>query len=247
MATDTPPPAISRHDKDADLSTFTIVDLNTLTAHPENYDFFTFRPNLAKLILAGTADTQHISILWYTVPGGNVEQHYHAMTESVYTIAGTQTDAQGTYPTDSLCFNPPGSGHTITHSTGFFILAYASPPDFGNTDLIADYIPLQINTADPALETRYPFAAVRSGVEVYDIPLDPAGGMSAQFIKSDASPYEYTGNYVLVLKGRCMISGTIFDPNSLIVATTVAPQTYDITPVPGHACLALGLSFEGVR
>ncbi len=242
MATDTPPPAITRHDEDANLSHFTIVDLRTLTAHPESYDFLPFRPNLKKLILAGAADTEHISILWYTIPGGSVGLHYHAMTESVYTIAGTQTDGQGVYPAGSLYFNPPGSGHATTDSTGFFLLAYASPPDFTNTERIADDTPVHINTADPAIATHYPFQAVGSGVEIYDIPLDPAGGMSARLIKSNACvPYEYTGNYVLVLDGSCTINGTLFGKNMLIVATTVAPQTYPITSA-GH-CLALGLSF----
>jgi hypothetical protein len=160
----------------ADLSHSTIVDLNDLTANPSNYDFFNFRPNLEKLILSGAADTEHISILWYTVPNGSVGWHYHSMTESVYTIDGTQTDAKGAYPTGSLYFNPPGSGHEVSDSTGFFILAYAAPPDFAHTNLIEEYTPVQINTADPDFETLYPFEPKQDGVSVYSIPLDPQGG-----------------------------------------------------------------------
>lgn len=244
MATERPESAIALESTETGLSNSTVVDLNELTANPSSYDFFTFRPNLEKLILSGAADTEHISILWYTVPDGSVGLHYHSMTESVYAIDGTQTDAKGVYPTGSLYFNPPGSGHQISDSTGFFILAYASPPDFANTDLIEAYTPVQIDTADPDFETMYPFEEVQDSVSTYPVPLDPEGGMSSQFIKSTSpESYEYTGNYLLVLKGSCSIDGTTFDKDMLVVATTVETQTYDISAVDGSDCLALGLSF----
>ncbi|MBW4483778.1 MAG: cupin domain-containing protein [Tildeniella torsiva UHER 1998/13D] len=226
------------------LSSSTVVDLNDLTTNPSNYDFFTFRPNLEKLILSGAADTEHISILWYTIPDGSVGLHYHSMTESVYAIAGTQTDAKGVYPTGSLYFNPPGSGHQVSDSTGFFLLAYASPPDFASTDLIEDYTPVQINTADADFEALYPFEEVQAGVSTYEMPLDPEGGMSSQFIQSTSSEsYEYTGNYLLVLKGSCSIDGTTFAEDMLVVATTVEVQSYSVSAAEGSDCLALGLSF----
>lgn len=226
------------------LSNSTIVNLNDLTANPNNYEFFTFRPNLQKLILSGAADTKHISILWYTVSDGSVGLHYHSMTESVYTIDGTQTDAKGVYPTGSLYFNPPGSGHQISNSTGFFILAYAAPPDFTHTNLIKDYTPIQINTAAPDLETRYPFKAVQAGVSVYSIPLDPQGGMSSKFVQTTSSQgYEYIGNYLLVLKGSCSIDGTTFGEKMLVVAKTIETQSYKISAAQDQSCLALGLSF----
>ena len=184
-----------------ELSGSTILDLKDLKANPKSYDFFTFRPNLEKLILSGAADTKHISILWYTIPNGRVGLHYHSMTESVYTIDGTQTDAKGVYPTGSLYFNPPGSGHEISDSTGFFILSYASPPDFKKTDLIKDYTPVQINTAAPDLEDHYPFEQQQDHVWVYDVPLDPQGGMHSSFIKSMSSKsYTYKGNYLLTVR-----------------------------------------------
>lgn len=235
---------MAREKTDSGLSQSTIIDLKDLTAKPGKYDFFTFRPNLEKLILSGTAETKHISILWYTIPNGSVGLHYHSMTESVYAINGTQTDAKGVYPTGSLYFNPPGSGHKITNSTGFFILAYASPPDFTNTNLIQEYTPIQINTAAPNLETLYPFKAVKAGVSVYGIPLNPKGGMSSEFIKITSSQgYEYTGNYLLVLKGSCTINGTTFAQNMLVVAKTVETQSYKVSAAKGNSCLALGLSF----
>lgn len=244
MATDEPSSSVTLEENASGLSNSTIVDLNDLTANPSDYDFFTFRPNLEKLILAGAADTEHISILWYTIPDGSVGLHYHSMTESVYTIDGTQTDEKGVYPTGSLYFNPPGSGHEISNSTGFFILAYASPPDFANTDLIEEYTPVHINTADPDLETLYPFEAVQDGVSVYSVPLNPQGGMSSAFIQTTSSQnYEYTGNYLLVLRGSCTIDGTAFGEKMLVVATTVETQSYNISVAEGDSCLALGLSF----
>lgn len=244
-ATDTTTaPFVALEKTNSGLSRSTIVDLKDLTINPRKYNFFTFRPNLEKLILSGTAETKHISILWYTIPNGSVGLHYHAMTESVYTIDGTQTDAKGVYPTGSLYFNPPGSGHQITNSTGFFILAYAAPPDFTRTNLIQAYTPIQISTATPDFETHYPFKAVKGGVSIYSIPLDSKGGMSSQFIKITSSQsYEYIGNYLLVLKGRCTIDGTAFSKNMLVVAKTVEPQSYKVSTVKGNSCLALGLSF----
>ncbi|MGP1384595.1 MAG: cupin domain-containing protein [Thainema sp.] len=242
IATDVP--EIAQAESRSGLSHSTVVDLNDLIANPTNYDFSTFRPNLEKLILSGAADTEHISILWYTIPDGSVGLHYHSMTESVYVIDGTQTDAKGVYPTGSLYFNPPGSGHEISDSTGFFILAYASPPDFANTDLIEDYIPVQINTADPELETLYPFEEMQAGVSVYTVPLDPDGGMSSQFISTSSSEAsEYIGNYLLVLRGTCTIDGTPFGEQMLVVATTIETQSYAVSATEDSSCLALGLSF----
>jgi ChrR Cupin-like domain len=242
--TDEPESLIALEETDSGLNNSTIVNLNDLTANPNNYEFFTFRPNLEKLILSGAADTEHISILWYTVPDGSVGLHYHSMTESVYAIDGTQTDAKGVYPTGSLYFNPPGSGHQISNSTGFFILAYAAPPDFANTNLIGDYTPVQINTAAPDLETLYPLEVVQDGVSVYNIPLDPQGGMSSQFVQTTSSqPYEYLGNYLLVLRGSCSIDGTTFGEKMLVVAKTTETESYNVSAIEGNGCLALGLSF----
>jgi len=226
------------------LASSTIVDLTDLAANPSNYDFFTFRPNLEKLFLSGAADTEHISILWYTIPDGSVGEHYHSMTESVYVIDGTQTDAKGLYPTGSLYFNPPGSGHEISDSTGFCLLAYALPPDFANTDLIEEYIPVQINTAAADIETRYSFENVRDNLWLYDVPLDPIGGMSSQLIKSTSTEgYQYQGNYLLVLKGSCNINGTTFNEKMLVVASTVEAKSYEISAIANQSYLVLGLSF----
>ncbi|WP_103668031.1 cupin domain-containing protein [Pseudanabaena sp. BC1403] len=236
--------AIALRDKDSALSKSNIIDLKELIANPKKYDFFTFRPNLEKLILSGTADSKHISILWYTIPNGSVGLHYHSMTESVYTIDGTQTDAKGVYPTGSLYFNPPESGHKITNSTGFFILAYASPPDFSNTDKIKPYTPVQINTADPDLERNHTFNYSQAGVKVYDVPVDPKGGMSSKIIKSTSLiRYKYLGNYLLVLKGSCNINGKIFGKDMLVVAKTIETQSYSLSATSDNSCLALGLSF----
>lgn len=243
-AMDMPGSAVAPQKEVSGLSSSTIIDLNDLIKNPHNYDFFTFRPNLEKLILSGAADTEHISILRYTISDGSVGHHYHSMTESVYTIDGTQTDTKGVYPTGSLYFNPPGSGHEISDSTGFFILAYASPPDFANTDLIEEYTPIQINTADPNLENIYPFENKQDGVWTYDVPLDPQGGMSSELIKSTSSQgYKYRGNYLLVLEGSCNIDGTRFNEKMLIVAKTVETQSYDLSATESNSCLALGLSF----
>ena len=233
--------------KESPVTNSTVIDLTELTANPETYDFFTFRPNLKKLMLCGEANTEHICILWYTAPDGQVGLHYHTMTESVYTIEGTQTDVKGTYPSGALYFNPPGSGHKVFDSSGFFILAYASPPDFVQIDAIESYTPVQINTAGLNQVETYPFVEVQDSVQRYDVPLDPEGGMSALFIKSASlESYHYAGNYLLVLEGSCTINGTTYREKTLVVSNTIEPQTYQVCATEDDSCLLLGLSFTAL-
>lgn len=221
----------------------TILDLKDVTTNPSGHPWFDFRPNLKKLILSGAPETQHLALLWYTVPDGNVGLHLHSKTESVYVIDGTQTDPKGVYPTGTVYFNPPGSGHAITHSSGFFILAYASPPDFKRTELIQRYTPLRLDTADPHFVDTHPFAQKQAGVRTFPAPLDSSGGMSAQFIELSApgGEYEYRGNYLLVLRGTCTIQGASLGKDMLVVAKTVVPQPFHLTA--NGSCLALGVSF----
>src|SRR6187402_676700 len=83
----------------------TVLDLTDVKTNPSGYEWFDFRPNVMKLILSGAAETEHVAILWYTVTDGAVGLHYHSKTESVYAIEGTQTDAKGVYPTQTVYFN----------------------------------------------------------------------------------------------------------------------------------------------
>lgn len=229
------------------LAPFTVIDLNDVKTNPSNYEgdggWFEFRPNLQKLILAGEEQTQHIAILWYTVIDGAVGLHLHSKTESVYVIDGTQTDAKGTYTNGTVYFNPPGSGHQISDSSGFFLLAYAAPPNFMDTDLIEEYTPVTIDTTDPDLTTEYDFVELADGLSTYTVPLDEDGGMAAELIETSASDaYTFDGNYILVLEGTCVIQGASEGPGMLIVAKTIANQTYEISASSG-TCLAMGISF----
>lgn len=222
-------------------SSSTALDLDDVTTNTGAYAFGDFKPGIQKLILAGTADSKHIAILWYTDPDGGVALHYHAKTESVYVIDGTQTDAKGTYPTGTVYFNPPGSGHQVTDSTGFFLLAYAAPPDFADTDLIGEYTPIRIDTKDLS---DYPFDEQQAGVQTFSPPLDSEGGLSAEFIEStSADPFAYRGNYLLVLGGSCQIDGKTYGEKRLLVAKGVEPSSYAISAAPGADCAALGVSF----
>lgn len=176
---------------------------------------------------------------------GGVGLHYHAKTESVYVIDGTQTDAKGVYPTGTVYFNPPGSGHQITQSSGFFLLAYAAPPDFASTDRIGEYTPIRIDTDADDLTSDYPFEESKTGIHSFAPELDSAGGMSAEFIDTTSSKaYDYTGNYLLVVKGSCEIEGMTFGEDMLVVSKTIEPQPYGVAASKGSSCLALGVSFE---
>jgi hypothetical protein len=225
-------------------SSMAVLDLDDVKTNPTDYEWFDFRPNVQKLILAGAAETEHIAILWYTTTNGGVGLHYHSKTESVYVVDGTQTDGKGIYPTGALYFNPPGSGHQITDSSGFFLLAYAAPPDFMNTALIGEYTPVRIDTTSDDFSSMYAFEKKKDGVRVFATPLAGEGGMSAEFIElASAKQYDYTGNYVLVLQGTCEIEGTEYGKNMLVVTKTVDPEPYDLAAPKGDSCLALGVSF----
>jgi hypothetical protein len=225
--------------------TTTMLDLGQVKTNPDSFEWFDFRPNvIKKLILAGAAETEHIAILWYTVTDGGVALHYHSKTESVYVIDGTQTDAKGTYPSGTVYFNPATSGHEVTDSTGFFLLAYAAPPDFTNTDAIQTYEPIRIETDALDLTTQYPFEARTSGLSTFAPALDKAGGLSAELIEIRSSEvYDYTGNYLLVLKGSCKIEGKTFGEDMLVVGKNVEPQPYALSAGKGGSCLAMGVSF----
>jgi hypothetical protein len=229
------------------LATSSVLDLDDIVTNPSDYEFMDFKPNVQKFILAGSADAEHVAVLWYTVTDGGVALHYHAKTESVYVIDGTQTDAKGVYPTGTVYFNPPGSGHEIKDSSGFFLLAYAAPPDFTATDLIQDYTPIRIDTDADDLTTEYPFEAKEDGVRTFAPALDSAGGLSAEFIEIASSParaaYEYTGNYLLGVKGTCEVDGATLSEDKLVVSNTLEPQPYRVSAAENGACLALGVSF----
>ncbi len=226
------------------LSASTVLDLKKLKVEPAGYEWFDFRPNVKKLILAGKAETEHVAILWYTVSDGAVGLHYHGKTESVYVIDGSQTDAKGVYPTETVYFNPPGSGHEIMKSSGFFILAYASPPDFAKTNLIGAYTPVRIDTNAPDLSTALAFVDNKPGVRVYTVPLDAGGGMSAELVElKAAASHGVKGNYLLVLAGTCEVAGTSFSEDTLIVPKTTVPQAFTVAAPKTGTCLAMNVSF----
>ncbi|HKU42625.1 MAG TPA: cupin domain-containing protein [Polyangiales bacterium] len=229
---------------DAGTSRASVLDLADVKLNPMSYDWFDFRPNVKKLILAGAAETEHVAILWYTTADGGVGLHHHAKTESVYVIDGTQTDAKGSYPTGTVYFNPPGSGHQITESSGFFLLAYAAPPDFMRTDEIGEYTPVRIDTAAERLTDDYAFEAKSNGVAVYTVPLEDTGGMHAALLEvTTPNAYAFSGSYVLVLKGHCVLEGARYGEGILVVSKTVTPRTYDVAASDDAKCTALAVSF----
>lgn len=221
-----------------------IFDLDDIVAHPHRYGFFTFRPGVKKRVLLGTADAQHISILWYEQAGGKVGLHYHRMAEAVYVLEGTQRDAKGHYGRGALYFNPPGSGHEITESQGFFLLAYGAPPEFDDLSRITAYAPICVDTTAADLVSRHPFEPGGADVLRYPLLLSSEGGLGCELIQSSsAEAYEYTGNCLLMIAGRGHINGQQVNRNQMVVATTLQKQPYHLSTCNGDTCLALGFSF----
>jgi hypothetical protein len=222
-----------------------VLDLNDVKSNPNAYEWFDFRPNIKKLILAGDAASEHIAVLWYTTEDGGVALHYHAKTESVYVIDGSQRDAKGVYPTGTVYFNPPKSGHQVTDSSGFFLLAYAAPPDFNSTDAIEEYEPIRIDTAAGDLTGRDDFKEQAKNVHILAPDLAAMGGMTASLIELSADArYVYTGNYILVLDGACKIAGVTRERAKLVVTNNVAPQPFSLAADGNIKCLALAVSFS---
>ncbi len=217
------------------------LDLRALAANPAGHEWLDFRPNVKKLIFAGSAETEHVAILWYTVPDGRVGLHRHTRTESVYVIDGRQSDGKGTYAKGTVYFNPPGSGHELSDSSGLFLLAYAAPPDFANTSALVEYTPVRLDTTDPALWSAAAPAALDSGVRTLDIPLDRSGGMSGRLIELGATDrYQFAGTYLLVVEGTCQLPEGALAEQSLVVASGVKPELFELA---GGPCRLLGVSF----
>jgi quercetin dioxygenase-like cupin family protein len=225
----------------------TVLDLGDVTANPARYTWFDFRPSVKKLILAGAPETEHVAILWYTLPNGRVGLHRHPRTESVYVIDGAQTDGKGTYSKGTVYFNPPGSGHEIERSSGFFLLAYAAAPDFENTSDLAEYTPVRIDTSDATILRD--LGPAGSGVRTLDVALDRSGGMSGRLIEltSPEDRYGYLGNYLLVLDGSCQLAYATLGrqalgKQALAVAKGVKPESFQLAAA-GGPCRVLGVSF----
>ncbi len=216
----------------AALSEANVIELAKLRSDPASFEWFQFKPGVKKLILSGTPDSRHVSVLWYTSEEGKpgaVPLHYHAKTESIYVIDGAQSDAKGKYERGSFYFNPPGSGHNVFDSAGLFLLSYAAPPDFKNTAAIGAYQPVVI-----------PNASCAAGQCA--LPLSAEGGMSASFVKPTATT-SVSANVLLVLAGSCTIAGKQVAADTLVVTKSTEPASYSIAP--GADCLLFQLAFTG--
>ena len=95
--------------------------------------------------------------------------------------------------------------------------------------LIGEYTPVRIDTSAADFASTQPFQPVASGVRTFAAPLDDMGGISATFIELGApgATFGYAGNYLLVLDGSCSIDGAALRKNMLVVATAVAPRSFE--------------------
>lgn len=223
----------------AALTEATVIELAKLRSDPASFAWFQFKPGVKKLILSGTPESRHISVLWYTADDGKpgmVPVHYHAKTESIYVIDGAQSDPKGKYERGSFYFNPPGSGHNVFDSAGLFLLSYAAPPDFKNTAAIGAYEPVVIPDA-----SKLALGACSDGTACKELPLAGDGGMRARFVKPEDT-VALSANLLLVLSGSCTIAGQSIVADTLIVTKSTDPASYPITP--GSDCLLFQLAFE---
>ncbi|HEX4352481.1 MAG TPA: hypothetical protein VHZ95_06195, partial [Polyangiales bacterium] len=68
--------------------------------------------------------------------------------------------------------------------------------------------------------------------------------MSAEFIEITSSEsYDYSGNYLLIIRGTCDIEGMTLGKDRVVVSNTIEPQPYKLTKSNDDSCLAMGVSF----
>jgi len=224
----------------AALNEATIIELANMREQSSSYAWFQFKPNVKKLLLSGSPDSRHISVLWYGHEGkaGAVPLHYHEKTESIFVIDGAQTDGKGTYGKGSFYFNPPGSGHDISNSSGLFLLSYAAPPDFERSSEIGAYENVVIGPDYATL----PLTPCHDGSLCYAPALAERGGIRSRFVQPQASALTLTANVLLVLKGSCRVAGQILKADTLLVGKSSDPATYELSAPQGD-CLLFELAF----
>lgn len=241
--TSTPPEApepVAALPAGASLTEATVIELAALRADTARYEWFDFKPGVRKLILSGAPDSRHVSILWYGFEGkpGRVPLHYHAKTESIFVIDGTQSDVKDAYGKGSFYFNPPGSGHDIFDSAGLFLLSYAAPPDFKRTSEIGPYENVKIG----ADYSQLPLAACSDGSLCYTLPLVAEGGMRSRFVKPQSQPVLLSANVLLVLQGSCVVAGQTLAADTLSVTKSVEPASFPVADA--GECLLYAMAFE---
>jgi hypothetical protein len=216
----------------------TIIPLAQLRSDPAHFAWFQFKPGVKKLILSGTPDSRHVSVLWYGYEGapGLVPMHYHHKTESIFVIDGAQSDPKGRYERGSFYFNPPDSGHNVFDSAGLFLLSYAAPPDFAHVGDIAPYESAVVG----ADYTQLPFVACADGSLCHELSLSPVGGMNARFVKPQAARVALKANLLLVLQGACTIGGHAIAADTLVVDKSTDPSSYDVA----GDCLLYTMAFQ---
>jgi hypothetical protein len=217
-----------------------VIELAKLRTDTANHDWFDFKPGVKKLILSGTPDSRHVSVLWYfeTKPGA-VPMHYHAKTESIFVIDGAQSDGKGQYAKGSFYFNPPGSGHQISDSSGLFLLSYAAPADFKN---VANIKPYENVTVSPDY-SKLPLAPCDDSSLCYAPALAADGGMQGRFVKLQGTPATLTLNVLLVLQGSCVVAGKTLPADTLVVRKSTEPGTYQVAATGGE-CLLYAMAFQ---
>ncbi|HEY6880692.1 MAG TPA: cupin domain-containing protein [Polyangiales bacterium] len=223
------------------LANSTVIELATLRSDPARCAWQPFKPGVKKLILSGTPDAKHVSLLWYGFDGqpGLVPFHHHDQTESIFVIEGAQSDAKARYEKGSFYFNPPRSGHHVFDSAGLFLLSYASPPVFQRSAEVPPYENLTIGPDYRQLElTRY-----KDGSAGRPLPLAVDGGMHASFLRPSSEGMTLEANVLLVLQGACVIDGAPLAADTLVVARDTAPTRYRIAP-GARDCLLFRMAFD---
>lgn len=99
-----------------------IPDLPGLARDPDRIAWEPFRDGVRVHWLYRTAPDGPAAAFLRYEPGAAVPTHLHAGYEHITVLAGSQSDARGTYPAGSLVINPPGTRHAVASAEGCLVL-----------------------------------------------------------------------------------------------------------------------------
>ena len=68
-----------------------------------------------------------LALLKYA-PGASVPHHFHTDLETIFILAGSQSDDSGTYRAGTLIANPKGSSHSVHSDQGCVVLIQWTKP-----------------------------------------------------------------------------------------------------------------------
>ncbi|MCG6971285.1 MAG: cupin domain-containing protein [Gammaproteobacteria bacterium] len=106
-------------------------DLCNLSDAQAKFHWQPFRQGVEIYRLYGDETNGPAAALLKYDPGADIPLHHHTGYEHILVLAGSQSDDQAEYDQGTLIISKPGSGHSVTSTSGCIVLAiWNSPVEF---------------------------------------------------------------------------------------------------------------------